>query len=151
MKQARFSAGDPETRVRSGTKVLAPVYSLCSSLQLVKRAGVEFGDSDNHPARRSQMEIESIDLLERSAHAHATFHDLGRAETEIPNFRCENLFQSGSRNYENAERIRCSRSAQRIILFKPEKLFFETSASRDVVSAEYTPLLGPSRGNSSCL
>lgn len=108
----------------------------------MKGAGVEFGDSDNHSARRSQMEIESIYLFERSVHAHATFHDRGRAETEIPNFRRENLFQSGSRNYEHAERIRCPRSAQRIILFKLEKLFFETSASRDVVSAQYTPLLG---------
>lgn len=88
------------------------------------------------------MEIESVDLLQRSGHAHAAVYDLRLAETEIPNFRCENLFQSGSRNYENAERIRCSRSAQIIILFKPEKLFFETSASRDVVSAEYTPSLG---------
>jgi len=108
----------------------------------MKRAGVEFGDSDNDPARRPEMEIESIDLLDRSGHAHAAFYQLGRAETEIPNLGCENLFQSGSRNYENAERILCSRSAQRIILFKPERLFFQTSASRDVVSAEYTPSLG---------
>ena len=108
----------------------------------MKSAGVEFSDSDNYAARRSQMEIESIDLFERSAHARPTFHDLEGAETEIPNFGCENLFQSRSRNYENAERIRFARPAQKTILFKLEKLFFETSASRDVVSAQYTPLLG---------
>ena len=112
--------------MRSGMKVLAPVHSLGASLQLVKRAGMEFGNSDNHATRCPEMKIQGVDLLERSGHAHATFYDFGRTESEIPNFRCENLFQSGGRNHENAERIRCSRSAQRIILFKPEMLFFPT-------------------------
>jgi hypothetical protein len=116
VKQPRFSAGHPEPRARSGTKVTVPVHTLCASLQLMKRAGVKFGDSDNYPTRCSQMEIERINLGERSRNTHATLYDLGRAETEIPNFRCENLFQSRSRNYENAERVCCSRSAQRIIL-----------------------------------
>jgi hypothetical protein len=100
----------------AGANVFTPVYPLCASLQLVKGAGVEFGHSDNYPASRPQMEIERVDLLERSGYAHSTFYHLGRGETETPNFRCENLFQSGSGNYENAERICCSRWVQRIIL-----------------------------------
>ena len=96
--------------------VLSPVDSFCASFELVKGAGVEFSDPDDHPARGPEMEIESVDLLERSVDAHAAFYNFCRTETEIPNFRRENLFQSGSRDYKYRERICCSRRAQRIIL-----------------------------------
>jgi hypothetical protein len=69
----------------------------------VKGAGVEFSDSNDDSARRPEMEIERVQLLERCRQADASLYYLGVAETECTNLRCENLFQSGSRNDENAE------------------------------------------------
>jgi len=66
--------------MRSWTDVLTPPDSPGAPLQLVKRAGVEFSQSDYDATSRSEMQIESVDLLERCREADTAFGYFGAAE-----------------------------------------------------------------------
>ncbi len=98
-------------------QIFAPVYAPGTSLELVKGAGVEFSHANYDSAGGPEVQIEFVEQVERSGQPHTSLHQLTIADTQILNLRYENLFQTGSRNDENAEQIRRSRSAQRIILF----------------------------------
>jgi hypothetical protein len=80
MEKPRLSAGHPKAGARSWAEVLTPPDSPSASLQLVKGAGVEFSQSDYDPARRSEMEVELVDLLERCRETYSSCDCFAAAE-----------------------------------------------------------------------